>query len=56
MRYFWNRLREPSTMAGLSALAMIFGVAPNTINLATQVAVGAAGLLAIVVPEAKATP
>lgn len=54
MNYFLKRLREPSTMAGLSALAMIFGVPPGTIEIAAQVVGAALAVAAIVVPEAPA--
>lgn len=51
MKNFLKRLREPSTMAGLSALAMIVGMPPGTIDLATQVLAGVAGLAAVLIPE-----
>lgn len=50
---FLARLREPSTMAGLSVLAMLFGVPPGTIEIATQVVIGVAGVAAVVLPESK---
>lgn len=52
-KHFLARLREPSTMAGLSALAVLFGVPPGTIDLVVQVAVGVTGLAAVVLPEMK---
>lgn len=54
MRKVLKRLREPSTMAGISALAVLFGVPPGTLELVTQVVVGVAGLAAIVLPEQTA--
>lgn len=46
-----QRLREPSTWAGLSALGVVFGLPPGTIDLVGQVLAGAAGLVAILAPE-----
>lgn len=46
-----GRLREPSTMAGLSALAMLLGAPPGVPELAVQAVAGVAGLLAVVLPE-----
>lgn len=48
-----RRLKEPSTMAGLSALALLFGVPPGTLELATQAVGGALAIAAIVLPEQK---
>lgn len=45
------RLREPSTMAGLSALALIFGVPAGVPDLVVQIGAGLAGLLAVFMPE-----
>lgn len=47
------RLREPSTMAGLSALALLFGVPPGVPELVGQIIGGVAGLAAILLPEVK---
>lgn len=49
-----QRLREPSTWAGLSVLGVVFGLPPGTIELAGQVVAGLAGLAAIVMGEKKA--
>ncbi|MFM2450115.1 MAG: hypothetical protein RIS44_2565 [Pseudomonadota bacterium] len=51
MRKFLNRLREPSTWAGLSALGLLFGLPPGTVDLAAQVVIGVAGLAGVVMPE-----
>lgn len=48
-----NRLREPSTWAGLSALGLLLGVPPGTFDAVGQLVAGAAGLAAIFLPEAK---
>lgn len=50
-----ERLREPSTWAGLSVLGVVFGLPPGTIELAGQVIGGIAGIAAILLPE-KAVP
>lgn len=47
------RLREPSTWAGISALGLIFGLPPGTIELAGQVIGGVAAVGAIVLTERK---
>lgn len=52
MKYL-RRLREPSTMAGLSALALLFGLPTGTIDAIAQIVGGIAAVAAIVVPEAK---
>lgn len=49
-----KRLREPSTMAGLSALALIAGLPPGAIDAAGQVLGGVAALAAILLPESGA--
>lgn len=52
-----NRLREPSTWAGLSALAVLFGAPPGTVEAVSQVAGGLAAVAAVVLPEKpKAEP
>jgi hypothetical protein len=48
-----NRLREPSTWAGLSVIAALVGVPPGTFELVSQVFMGVAGLAAIALPESK---
>lgn len=51
MNAILNRLREPSTWAGLSVLGVLFGLPPGTIDLAGQVIGGIAGLVSIVLAE-----
>lgn len=46
-----KRLREPSSMAGLAALAVLFGVPPGTGEAVVQILGGVAALAAIVIPE-----
>lgn len=47
------RLREPSTLAAVSALSVLFGLPPGTVDLAVQVVGGVVGLVAILKPEGK---
>ncbi|WP_288254036.1 hypothetical protein [uncultured Hydrogenophaga sp.] len=56
MNAILKRLREPSTWAGVSALGLVFGLPPGTIDLIGQVVAGVAGLAAIVVPDTKPNP
>lgn len=48
-----KRLREPSTMAGLSALALLFGLPAGMFDAVAQIVSGAAALAAIALPESK---
>lgn len=52
-RIMLNRLKEPSTMAGIGVLLALFGVphADVVVTGATQIIGGVAGLLAIALPE-----
>ncbi len=52
---FFRRLREPSTMAGLSALALLFGTPVGTVDLLAQILGGVAAAGAILLPEGKAS-
>ncbi len=52
MKYFIDRIREPSTWSGLGLLASMFGVPAGTFGLVQQVVIGAAGLAAVLVREA----
>lgn len=47
------RLREPSTWAGISALGLIFGLPPGTIDAVGMLIGGIAGIGAILLPESK---
>lgn len=47
------RLREPSTWAGISALGLIVGLPPGTVEVAGQVVGAVAAVGAILLPEAK---
>jgi chorismate synthase len=48
------RLKEPSTMAGLSALMMIAGVPPGVGEGIGHIVAGVLAVAAVLVPEAKA--
>jgi hypothetical protein len=48
---FLKRIREPSTWAGIAALAAAFGLSAETVNLVGQVVMGGAGLAAIMLGE-----
>ena len=53
LKYIAARLREPSTLAGLSVIGVMVGLPPGTVDLAAQVVAGVAGIAAAVVPDAK---
>ncbi len=46
-----SRLREPSTMAGLSALALLFGLPPGMVDGLAQLVGGAAAVAAVWLKE-----
>jgi hypothetical protein len=46
-----KRLREPSTWAGISALGLIFGLPPGSIEAVGQIVGGIAAIAAIALPE-----
>lgn len=51
MKYFLDRLKEPSSWAGLAGLAVLFGV-PHETAQAVVTAVGAvAGAVAVLLPN-----
>jgi hypothetical protein len=45
------RLKEPSTWAGLSALGLLFGVPPGTMDAITQVGIALTGAAAVLLSE-----
>ena len=53
MKSIFNRLREPSSMAGMATLAILFGVPTGAAELIVQVVGGIAGLAAILLPEKR---
>lgn len=53
MKLILQRMREPSTWAGISALGLVFGLPPGTIDLLGQVVAGVAGLAAVALGDKK---
>ncbi|MCE3602375.1 hypothetical protein LXA47_01945 [Massilia sp. P8910] len=51
---FFTRLREPSTMAGLSGLAVVFGATAAQLDATAQVVAGLLSVAAVFLPENKA--
>ncbi len=51
MSHILNRLREPSTYAGLAVLASTFGVSEPVYQAAASIAAGLASLLSIFLSE-----
>lgn len=53
MNFIFNRLREPSTWAGLASMAVAFGIGipPGTIEAVAQIGAGIAGLGAVFLRE-----
>lgn len=51
MKYFLNRIKEPSTLAGLGILATLFGVSPEQVTAASTVITALLGAAAVFVPE-----
>jgi hypothetical protein len=55
MKYLKERLKEPSSWAGLSMFATVFlGVPTNTAELVVKAAQAIAAAVAVLVPEKKA--
>jgi hypothetical protein len=50
-QFLARKLREPSTWAGIAAVAVVFGVPPGTIDAVGQVVAGLAGLAAVALNE-----
>jgi len=46
-----DRLRQPSTVAGLSAIGVLVGVPPGTIDLVGQAVIGVAGIVGVLTDE-----
>ncbi len=53
MNLILNKLREPSTWAGIAILGTIFGLPPGTVEAVGQIVGGVAGVAAIVLDERK---
>ena len=48
-----QRLSEPSTMAGIAALAVLFGAPPGIPEAAVQGVAAVAGIAAVLMPEGR---
>lgn len=53
MQLIAKRAKEPSTMAGIAALAMAVGIPLGVTESVLTLIAGAAGLAAVVMPEKK---
>jgi hypothetical protein len=53
--YVLSRLKEPSTFAGLSGIALAFGVSSELYGAVSAAIAGVAGLVAVILAE-KAKP
>lgn len=51
MNAFFDRLKEPSTWAGLSVLGVLFGLPAGTVEAVGQIIAGVAAVGAIVMKE-----
>jgi hypothetical protein len=54
MNYFLNRIKEPSSWAGIAMLATLFGVPANSAQIVIQAVSAVAAAVAIFVPEKAA--
>lgn len=53
MRYFLNRLREPSSLSAMVALAVLFGAPMDAANVVVQAVGGILGAAAILIPDGQ---
>lgn len=53
---FLNRLREPSTWAGLGGIALAMGANPDKVNVTSNAIAGLLAALAVFLPERNNTP
>lgn len=53
MKTMMNRLRQPSTWAGLSALGLLFGLNAEQVDTLAGAGVAVASALAVFLPEGK---
>jgi ABC-type uncharacterized transport system permease subunit len=51
MQKIIKRIREPSTWAGLAAIAILFGIEPEKANTIAQAVGVVAGAVAVMLPE-----
>lgn len=52
-KFIVDRIKEPSTWTGIAALALVFGINPETVNAVVQVIVTVAGVAAVFLKEGK---
>ncbi|MCV2361659.1 hypothetical protein LNV08_22060 [Paucibacter sp. TC2R-5] len=50
-QYIAARLREPSTLSGLAAVGVLFGLPAGTVDAGAAVVAGACAVLAVVLPD-----
>lgn len=48
-----RRLREPSSIAGLGLLGVLFGLKPEVVDPVIQAVAAVAGVVAVLVPEGQ---
>ncbi|MES2688066.1 MAG: hypothetical protein V4706_14685 [Pseudomonadota bacterium] len=53
LQYLASRLREPSTLAGLSVLGVLVGLPPGTVDIIGTCVAGVAGAAAVLLPDVK---
>lgn len=46
-----NRIKEPSTWAGITALGLLFGLPPGTVDAVGTLVAGVGAVAAILMPE-----
>ena len=51
LKWLADRAKEPTTYAGLSALGIVFGLPPGTVDVAVQVASAVCAVVAVVTTE-----
>ena len=54
MKTILQKLREPSTWAGIGMIAAVAGIKPDVMNAIAQAGIAIAGLVAIYLPEGQA--
>lgn len=53
LQYLAARVREPSTLAGLSVLGVLIGLPPGTVETVGTCVAAVAGAAAVLLPDAK---
>lgn len=52
-KWLMLRLKEPSTMAGISCIGVVLGLPPHALELGAQIVVAVASAAAILLPESR---